>query len=349
MSRSHKEPTFSFNIIEKFMGRRPYIPKMGTKKPVGKNVNHINSRLSFERLLKEWQSRNKKYYKEFKKQIETGFKYGDPKVLEDFKKVYSLLPSLRKENPGKFVDAMTFRKNSLDDTLAEQSQLLDSEKSSAWRKLFIEDGLDDHSCALLYWYTFDGGQLTAMEALGKSMYEENLSAKQIAQGDYIIRGVVEKGVTTGRYHKNYWDKVLSWTGLLELKLRIASILMTVRGKGGRKADIYILREIINGPDKHSILKNIENVVLTRKKDTDLACLLMLLVRAGNVDSSVKYKPFHDALKSEYPHAGIGTERRPQQLFNNLFTNPQQLLTSNTRKRCEKRMKEMQKLLEIAEV
>lgn len=107
------------------------------------------------------------------------------------------------------------------------------------------------------------------------------------------------------------------------------------------------KEMITGPDKHAILKNIEGVINARKKDTDLACLLTLLVRTGNVDKDIKYKPFHDAVKSEFPDAGIGTERRPQQLYNNLSMNPQQLLTANTWKRCEKRIDELREQLEIA--
>lgn len=132
-----------------------------------------------------------------------------------------------------------------------------------------------------------------------------------------------------------------------MKDTVASVLSTTKGKGGRNADILILREIVNGPDKDVILKNMEVVVTTRKKDTDLACLLMLLVRTGNVDENIKYKPFHDAIKSEFPDAGIGTERRPQQLYNNLSTNPVQMLTVNTRKRCQKRMDEMREQLGMA--
>lgn len=176
------------------------------------------------------------------------------------------------------------------------------------------------------------------------MEREELTGNQMKAGEFLTRGVVDKGVTTGCFYKNYWEKVFSWTGHPNLKQRISSILSTTQGKGGRNADIYILREIVNGPDKQTILKNLENVVTARKKDTDLACLLMLLVRTGNVDVNIKYKPFHDAIKSEFPDAGIGTERRPQQLYNNLTTNPVQMLTANTRKRCQNRMDEMRKQL-----
>lgn len=339
---------------------------MGSKKPERQKANYAKSSPSFERMLKEWHARNKEYYREFKERIEAGFMNDDPKVLEEIMKIASVTPMLKNKDPKELAKAIGPGKNKsikdykfdekkefvnwvtndLDVAISEHINPMSTENIPAWRKFFVEGGLDDHTCALWYWYGFDNGQLMTMMALGRSMEKEKLTAKQIAQGDFLAKGVVEKGVLTSCFNKSYWKKILSWNGLTKLKENVASILATVRGKGGRSANIYVLREIINGPNKHAILKNIEGVVTTRKKDTDLACLLMLLVRTGNVNNDIKYKPFHDALISEFPDSGIGTERRPQQLFNNLVSSPM-LLTANTRKRCEKRMDEMREQLEIA--
>lgn len=340
---------------------------MGPKKAVKRPVNYTKSRPSFERMLKEWKARHEEYYREFKKRVETGFINDDPKVMDEFTKLFSILPSLQNKDPEEraksFIpkngkgyedyewdekkEVVNWVTNDLDVAISENLNPMAPENMSAWKKLFAEDGLNNHTCALFYWFMLDDGQLMAMIALGRSMERENLTPEQIAQGDFLTKGVIEKGVQTGCQHKNYWDKIFSWDGLSGLKQRVASVLTTVKGKGGRNANIYVLSEIVNGPDKQAILKNIGSVVNKRKKDTDLACLLMLLVRTGNVDGDIKYKPFHDAIKSEFPNAGIGTERRPQQLYNNLALNPMQLLTENTRKRCEKRMDEMREQLEIA--
>lgn len=349
------------------MGRKTYIPKMGPKKPERQAVNYVKARPPFERMLREWHARNKEYYREFKERIETGFKNDDPKVFDELMKVASMMPIVKNKDPKELIKAIVpgnskpvseyewdekkefadWVTNDLDVAISEHINPMSTENLPAWRRLFVEDGLDDHTCAMLYWNMLDNGQLIAMMALGRAMEKEKLTAEQRAQGDFLAKGVVEKGVQTGCFHKNYWNQLLSLEGATELKENVAAVLTTVKGKGGRNADIYVLREIINGPDKHAILKNIERVVTTRKKDTDIACLLMLLVRTGNVNDDIKYKPFHDALISEFPDAGIGTERRPQQLFNNLVSNPVQLLTANTRKRCQKRMDEMREQLEIA--
>lgn len=348
------------------MGRRTYITKMGPKKPVKRPINYVKSRPSFERMLKEWKARHQEYYKEFKERVETGFINDDPKVIDEFSKLFAVMPFLQNKNSDELLKAFTPSKgksyedyewdekkealnwvsNDLDVAISETLNPMSPENIPAWKKFFVDDGLDDHTCALFYWFMLDDGQLMAMMALGRSMERENLSAEQIAQGDFLTKGVVEKGVQTGCFHKSYWDKIFSWQGLSAFKQRVASVLMTTKGKGGRNANIYILREIINGPDKQAILKNIERVVTKRKKDTDLACLLVLLVRTGNIDENIKYKPFHEALKSQFPDAGIGTERRPQQLYNNMIFYGGKTLTSNTLRRCEELIEEHRKALQI---
>lgn len=318
---------------------------MGPKKAVPKPVNYVKKQPGMTRMLKEWYVRHKKYYADFKERIETGLMNNDPKVLDEFKQMLSLFPELQSKNPDEFAkemisqapkrfedytwdkkkDVLNWVTNDLDATMSEHTRVLAPENLSAWRKFFLEEGLDDNTCATLYWFSVDGGQIFALMALSKYMGEHDLTHNEQIHGELMTRGVVEKGVLTGCYHKNYWEKIFSLKGFTGLKNIVASVLTTTKGKGGRNANIYVLREMITGPDKHAILKNIEGVICARKKDTDLACLLTLLVRTGNVDKDIKYKPFHDAIKSEFPDAGIGTERRPQQLYNNLSMNPQQLL------------------------
>lgn len=341
---------------------------MGPKKAALRPVNYVKSSHSSDRDLKGWYAQHKEYYASFKEKIENLLINNDPKVLDIITDAFSKFPGfepkkakklfgedLMNNPPKRFKDYNWDKKkdvvnwvtNDLDATIAEHLSPLAPENIPAWRKLFVEDGLNDNTYAMLYWIRHDDGQLKMLMALSRSMEQENITGSQMKAGEFLIKSVVEKGVTTGCFHKNYWEKIFSMKGLFSLKQRIANALSITKGKGGRNANIYLLREIITGPDKHAILRNIEGVINTRKKDTDLACLLMLLVRTGNVDKDIKYKPFHDAIKSEFPDAGIGTERRPQQLYNNLAVNPQQLLTANTWKRCERRIDELREQLEIA--
>lgn len=171
---------------------------MGPKKPVKRPVNYTKNRLSFERMLKEWKARNEEYYREFKERVETGFINDDPKVMDEFTKLLSILPSLQNKDPEELAKAFIPKKgkgyedyewdekkevvnwvtNDLDVAISENLNPMSQENMSAWKKLFTEDGLDDHTCALFYWYMLDDGQLMAIMALGRSMERENLSTEQ---------------------------------------------------------------------------------------------------------------------------------------------------------------------------
>lgn len=353
-----------FNFKTRNM-RRQYIPRMGPKKPVSRPVNYVKSRPSFDWFLKEWHKGHKEYYTSFKARIEKGILDDDPKTGEELIEILSADPSFKGKDmkqigkdimagPIKRLDEYEWDKkkdivnwvsNDLDATLAEHISPFSPSSIDGYKKLFT-DSPDDRFFAIMYWSRFDDGQILMLMALNRAMDKKNITSKERLHGEFLTRGVVEKGVITGCFHKNYWERIFNWDGFASLKKRVAAVLSTTKGKGGRNAEVLLLDDIITGPDKKAILANINNVVTSRKKDTDLACLLMLLVKTGNVDKDIKYKPFHDALKSQFPNVGIGTERRPQQLYNNLATNPLQMLTANTRKRCEKSMDEMRLQLKI---
>ena len=89
------------------MGRRTYIPKMGPKKPVKRPVNYVKSRPPFERMLKEWKARHEEYYREFKERVETGFINDDPKVIDEFSKLFAVMPFLQNKNSDELLKAFT--------------------------------------------------------------------------------------------------------------------------------------------------------------------------------------------------------------------------------------------------
>lgn len=92
---------------------------------------------------------------------------------------------------------------------------------------------------MFYWFSIDGGQIFALMALSKYMEEHNLTHDEQIHGELMTRGVVEKGVSTGCFHKNYWEKIFSLRGFSGLKNIVASVLTTTKGKGGRNANVYV--------------------------------------------------------------------------------------------------------------
>lgn len=198
------------------MRRRTNIPRMGPKKAAPQPINYVKGKPNFERMLKEWYVRHKEYYANFKERLEEGIVNEDPKILDIFKQCFSMFPTFRsksKEDMAKLLASMSPKRfedyewdnkkdvvnwvtNDLDATVAEHTHILAPENLPAWRKLFVEDGMDDTTFATLYWFMLDDGQITMLMALNNSMDKEDLTDRQLQCGKLMTRGVIEKGVLT---------------------------------------------------------------------------------------------------------------------------------------------------------
>lgn len=349
---------------------KTYIPKMGPKKTVApperRKVNYDNGRNLMTRNLKNWYKTHKDYYKEFKSSIEGAFLNGDEKtvfeligelrspILPKDTSIFEACKELLTEETvklGEFeprnTEVVDWVSNDLDATIAAKYHPFSADNKDALLDAFKKgELLTDRYMAILYWLHLDGGQMFMLMQMAEKMETQKLTDNERKWGEMVTESIVDKGVTTRTFNKRYWKQFFSFEGMRTAKKYITNALAVSKGKGGRFMGIYLLEDLLNGPDRESILKNIGNVVRNRKKDTDLACLLVLLVRTGNIDENMKYKPFHEALKSQFPDAGIGTERRPQQLYNNMVFYGGKTLTSNTLKRCENLIEKHRKALQI---
>ncbi len=341
-------------------------PKKAVAPPERRKVNYDNGRNLMTRDLKNWYQTHKDYYNEFKYSIEGAFLNGDEKT------VFELIGNLRSPilpkgtstleackdllteetvKLGEFeprnTEGADWVSNDLDATIAAKYHPFSADNKDALLDAFKKgELLTDRYKAILYWLFLDGGQMFMMMQMAEKMETQKLTDNERKWGEMVTESIVDKGVTTRTFNKRYWKQFFSFEGMRTAKKYITNALVVSKGKGGRFMGIYLLEDLLNGPDRESILKNIGCVVRNRKKDTDLACLLVLLVRTGNVDENMKYKPFHEAPKSQFPDAGIGTERRPQQLYNNMVFYGGKTLTSNTLKRCENLIEEHRKVLQI---
>lgn len=349
---------------------KTYIPKMGPKKAVApperRKVNYDNGRNLMTRDLKDWYQTHKDYYNEFKSSIEGAFLNGDEKTifkligelrnpilpkdistLEACKDLFTEEPVKLGEFKPRNTEAVDWVSNDLDANLASKFHPFSADNKEALLDSFKKGELfTDRYRAILFWLYLDGGQMFMVMQMAEKMETQKLTDNERKWGEMVTESIVDKGVTTRTFNKRYWKQFFSFEGMKTAKKYIANALAFSKGKGGRFMGIYLLEDLLNGPDRESILKNIGSVVSNRKKDTDLACLLVLLVRTGNIDENIKYKPFHEALKSQFPDAGIGTERRPQQLYNNMIFYGGKTLTSNTLRRCEELIEEHRKALQI---
>jgi hypothetical protein len=297
---------------------KTYIPKMGPKKTVApperRKVNYDNGRNLMTRNLKNWYKTHKDYYKEFKSSIEGAFLNGDEKTV--FELIGELRSPILPKDTSIFAEVVDWVSNDLDATIAAKYHPFSADNKDALLDAFKKgELLTDRYMAILYWLHLDGGQMFMLMQMAEKMETQKLTDNERKWGEMVTESIVDKGVTTRTFNKRYWKQFFSFEGMRTAKKYITNALAVSKGKGGRFMGIYLLEDLLNGPDRESILKNIGNVVRNRKKDTD-----------------------------QFPDAGIGTERRPQQLYNNMVFYGGKTLTSNTLKRCENLIEKHRKAL-----
>ncbi|MCD8306345.1 MAG: DUF6043 family protein [Prevotella sp.] len=163
---------------------------------------------------------------------------------------------------------------------------------------------NSHFNSTLYWLAFDDGFLKAVELISKTFLEGSNPELIKNIGRNVIKSLILTSFGKAAYTKKQWKNME--TG--DSRELIASTLMDLKGRRGRRNDCLLLEEIIKAMHTDQIIKAIDNTVSDWKRfdDTDsiLAYIYAALQKCELMGGKHAYRTFHNAMVEKFPHHNI---------------------------------------------
>ncbi len=163
---------------------------------------------------------------------------------------------------------------------------------------------DPHFNSTLYWLAFDDGFLKAVDLMSKTFLEENNPEIIKNLGRNVIKSLILTSFGKAAYTKKQWKNM----EIGNTKELVASTLMDLKGRRGRRNDCLLLEEMIKAANTDPIIEEIDNTVSEWKKydDTDsiLAYIFAALHECGLLNGKYAYRVFHSAMLEKFPQHSI---------------------------------------------
>ncbi len=161
-----------------------------------------------------------------------------------------------------------------------------------------------HFNSTLYWLAFDDGFIKAVDLMSKTFLEDNNPEFIKNLGRNVIKSLILTSFGKAAYTKKQWKSM----EIGNTKKLVASTLMDLKGRRGRRNDCLILEEIIETAHINPIIEEINNTVSDWKKydDTDsiLAYIFAALYDCGLLNGKYAYRVFHCAMQENFPQYNI---------------------------------------------
>ncbi|MCF0187824.1 MAG: hypothetical protein HUJ98_15205, partial [Bacteroidaceae bacterium] len=162
--------------------------------------------------------------------------------------------------------------------------------------------------SLFYWMAFDNGFLHAADLIAQTFLkpESPLWLKMI--GRRAVEALIGASIDKAHYSKSQWKEVTTKLKKGEAKQVIASALLEVQGRRGRKNTIVLLEEMLKPDYAPALTKRIQEELAEWKQaeDTDsiLAYIFAALVQANLTNNDYNYRTFHAAMRERFPDYNI---------------------------------------------
>lgn len=156
----------------------------------------------------------------------------------------------------------------------------------------------------LYWLAFDNGFPNAVEIITKNLLSDGNLGFIKKLGGEAIQSLVYASFENAGYTKGQWKNIEKGSS----KKIVASTLMDLKGRRGRRDICLLLEEMICPEYRDQIIMEIDKIIAENKmfNDTDsiFAYIFAALDKCQLLNDKYSYRSYHNALREKFPQYGI---------------------------------------------
>lgn len=177
--------------------------------------------------------------------------------------------------------------------------ILDSSLNNEATRQKIQSN-NPHFNSTLYWLAFDNGFSNAVEIISKNLLSDGNLGFIKTLGIEAIQSLVYASFEKAGYTKGQWKNIEKGP----TKKIVASALMDLKGRRGRRDTCLLLEEMICPEYRDQIIMEMDKIIAEDKQfnDTDsiFAYIFAALDKCQLLNDKYSYRSYHNALREKFP-------------------------------------------------